>query len=144
MRGSSLEFVQDFLIKLDMKPCRYASSQNKHFFTKSFHHKTYQDYEQPPQTSQNSYFQSHFYCWKLVESFTKKISVKNIGLRVQHLSNFIFKVFCFLKMWPIFVSSVHIFGRSDGEIIQWKNRCILVVSCPTQTKNLYWYLIQGG
>ena len=38
----------------------YASSGNKHFFTKLSHHQTYQNYEQPPQTSQNSYFQSHF------------------------------------------------------------------------------------
>ena len=38
----------------------YASSENKHFFTKSCHRKTYQDYEEPPRTSQNSYFQSHF------------------------------------------------------------------------------------
>ena len=33
-----------------------AFSRNKHFFTKSFHHQAYQNYEQPPQTSQNSYF----------------------------------------------------------------------------------------
>ena len=35
----------------------YASSGNKHFFTKSCHRQTYQNYEQP-RTSQNSYFQS--------------------------------------------------------------------------------------
>ena len=40
--------IQDFLIKLDKKPCKYASSRNKHFFTKSCHLKTYQNYEQPP------------------------------------------------------------------------------------------------
>ena len=38
----------------------YASSGNKHFVTKSYHRQTYQNYEQPPQTYQNSYFQSHF------------------------------------------------------------------------------------
>ena len=38
----------------------YASNENKHFFTKSCHRYTYQNYEQPPRTSQNSYFQSHF------------------------------------------------------------------------------------
>ena len=38
----------------------YASSGNKHFFTKSCHHQTYQNYEHPPQTPQNLYFQSHF------------------------------------------------------------------------------------
>ena len=35
----------------------YASSGNKHFFTKSCHCQTYQNYEQPPRTSQNSYLQ---------------------------------------------------------------------------------------
>ena len=35
----------------------YASSGNKHFFTKSCLRQTYQNYEQPPRTSQNSYFQ---------------------------------------------------------------------------------------
>ena len=36
----------------------YASSGNRHFFTKSRHRRqTYQNYEQPPRTSQSSYFQ---------------------------------------------------------------------------------------
>ena len=43
----------------------YASSGNKHFFTKSCHRQTYQNYEQPPQTSQNSDFQSHFSVLKI-------------------------------------------------------------------------------
>ena len=38
----------------------YGSSGNKHLFTRSCHRQTYQNYEQPPPTSQNSYFQSHF------------------------------------------------------------------------------------
>ena len=38
----------------------YAYIGNKHFFTKSCHRQTYQNYEQPPQRLQNSYFQSHF------------------------------------------------------------------------------------
>ena len=38
----------------------YASSENKHFFTKSCHGQTYQNYKQSPRTSQNSDFQSHF------------------------------------------------------------------------------------
>ena len=29
----------------------YASSGNKHFFSQSCHRQTYQNYEQPPQTS---------------------------------------------------------------------------------------------
>ena len=43
----------------------YASSGNKHFFTKFCHRQTYQNYEHPPQTSQNSYFQSHFSVLKI-------------------------------------------------------------------------------
>ena len=38
----------------------YASSGNKHFLTKSCHRQAYQNYEQPPQTYQNLYFQSNF------------------------------------------------------------------------------------
>ena len=41
-----LESFQDFLIELDMKPRMYAFSGNKHFFTKSCHRQTYQNYEQ--------------------------------------------------------------------------------------------------
>ena len=52
-----LDTVQDFLI---MKPCTYVSSGNKHYFTNQFHYQTYQNYEQPPQRSQNSDFQSFF------------------------------------------------------------------------------------
>ena len=47
----------------------YASSGNKHFFTKSCHCQTYQNYEQPPRTSQNSYFQSHFSVLKISKIF---------------------------------------------------------------------------
>ena len=52
----------------------YASSGNKHFFTKSCHHQTYQNYEQPPRTSQNLYFQSHFSVLKIGGIFPKKNS----------------------------------------------------------------------
>ena len=48
-QACKLESIQDFLIKLDMKPCKYASSENKHFFTKSSHCQTYQNYEQSRQ-----------------------------------------------------------------------------------------------
>ena len=49
----------------------YASSGNKHFFTKSCHHQTYQNYEQPPRTSQNLYFLSHFSVLKIGQIFPK-------------------------------------------------------------------------
>ena len=42
--STTLESEQDFLIKLDMKPCG-----NKHFFIKSCNHQTYQNYEQSRQ-----------------------------------------------------------------------------------------------
>ena len=51
----------------------YTSSGNKHFFTKSYRRQTNQNYEQPPQTSQNWYFQSHFSVLKIGQIFQKKI-----------------------------------------------------------------------
>ena len=61
----------------------YATSGNEHFFTKSCHRQTYQNYEQPPKTFQNSYFQSHFSVLKIGQIFPKKNSMKNIGLGDQ-------------------------------------------------------------
>ena len=51
----------------------HASSGNNNFFTKSCHHQTYQNYEQPPRTSQNWYFQSNFSVLKIGQIFPKKI-----------------------------------------------------------------------
>ena len=73
----------------------YASSGNKHFSTKSCHRQTYQNYEQPPRTSQNSYFQSHFSVLKIGRIFPKKNSMKNIGLGDQLLSENVFENFDF-------------------------------------------------
>ena len=47
----------------------YASMGNKHFFTKQCHRLTYQIYEQPPQSFQNLYFQSHFSALKIKSIF---------------------------------------------------------------------------
>ena len=55
---------------------------NKHFFIKSCHRQIYQNYEQPPGTSQNSYFKSHFSVLKVCQ---QKNSLKNILLRDQIL-----------------------------------------------------------
>ena len=68
----------------------YASSGNKHFFTKSCHRQTY---EQPPRTYQNSYFQSHFSVLKIGRIFPKQISMKNIGLKWVHPIIFVSIVF---------------------------------------------------
>ena len=50
----------------------YACGGNKHFFNKSCHRQTYQNYEQPPQISQNLYSQSHFSILKICQIFQKK------------------------------------------------------------------------
>ena len=42
-----------------------AYIKNKHFFTKSCHCQTCQNYEQPPQSLQNLYFQSHYLASKI-------------------------------------------------------------------------------
>ena len=52
----------------------YASSENKHFFTKSWQRQTYQNYEQPPRISQNCDFQSHFSVWK-IDRFSEKMLI---------------------------------------------------------------------
>ena len=46
----------------------YAYIENKHFFTKLYHHQIYQNNEQSSQKLQNSHFQSHFLASK-TESF---------------------------------------------------------------------------
>ena len=101
----------------------YLYSGKKHFFTKSCHHQTYQNYEQPPQTSQNSDFQSHFSVLKIGWIFPKKFSLKNIGLGDQLLLKNVFENFDFYDtifsnfLCPIFVGFVHNFGRSDYDMI---------------------------
>ena len=67
-------------------------------------------------------FKFIFYCLKLVESFQKKNSLKNI-LSGDHLvlmiflKNLIFKELYLIKMFPIFFGFVHNFGKSDNDII---------------------------
>ena len=48
MQRETVESVQDFLIKLDMKPCMHLVEISI-FFTKSCHRQTYQNYEQSQQ-----------------------------------------------------------------------------------------------
>ena len=50
----------------------YASSGNKHFFTKSCNRQTYQKYEQPSRTYQNLYSQSHFSVLRIDRIFPNK------------------------------------------------------------------------
>ena len=56
----------------------YAYIGNKHFFTKSCHRQTYQNYEQPSQRLQNSYFQKSFLNIKNQWNLSDFFSVKNI------------------------------------------------------------------
>ena len=59
----------------------YAFSENKHFFTESCHRQTYQNFEQPPRTSQNVYFQSHFFVLKIGQIFPRKIFYEESSTR---------------------------------------------------------------
>ena len=64
--GSSLP-VRDRLRFFDQVGHQTTSAyiENKHFFTKSCHRQTYQNYEQPLQSLQNLYVQSHFSASKI-------------------------------------------------------------------------------
>ena len=104
-----LDTVQDFLIKLGIKP-------RMHLLKIGIFHYIMSLSDLPKLWTPSSkiavlYFQSHF-----------SASVKNIRLGDQHLEIFflktlIFKVLCFLKMCVVFVVSVHNFGRSDNDMI---------------------------
>ena len=78
----SIESVQDFFIKLDIKP-----------YVKSCHRQTCWSYEQPPQTSQNLYFQGHFSVLKIGPTFPKKKYEEYLTRRPT------FKKKCFWKFW---------------------------------------------
>ena len=80
-----LDTIQDFLIKLGIKPSLHMYIENKHFFTKSGHRQTYQNYAEPSQSLQNSYFQSHFLASKINLIFLFFFPVKNISLGDQLL-----------------------------------------------------------
>ena len=56
---------------------------------------TYQNYEQPPQTSQNSDFQSHFYVMKIGRIFPKKHFCEEYRARQPTFINSFFKNFDF-------------------------------------------------
>ena len=100
----------------------YASSGNKHFFTKSCHLQTYQNHEQAPRTSQNSYFQSYFSVLKIGQIFPKiffydEYLTRRPTFSKKFLKILIFKILYLLKLYPIFVCSVHNFVKSDDDKI---------------------------
>ena len=84
---------------------------------------TYQNYEQPCQRSQNSEFQSHFSVSIISRIFPKNNFCEEYLIRRPtyinefFLKTLIFKVLYLLKTCPIFVDSVHNFGKSDEVII---------------------------
>ena len=89
----------------------YASCGNKHFFTKSCHCQSYQNYEQPPPSSQNSYFQRHFSVSK-IDQILLKIFFYEVYLitRPTFIKRCIWKFWFFkilycLKLCPIFIGS---------------------------------------
>ena len=69
LRRCILNRVRPRLFDQDGHETMYASSRSVHLFTKLCHRQTYQNYEQPPRTSQNSYFQSNFSVLKNSQSF---------------------------------------------------------------------------
>ena len=83
---SLLESVQDLLIK-----CMHLSSENKHFFTKSFHHHL----PKLLTSSLNiSKFIVSFFCVKKWSNLSpKKISMKNIWLGDKLLLKNVFEIF---------------------------------------------------
>ena len=79
-----LTTVQDFFYQVRYQTTS-AYIENKHFFTKSCNPQTYQNYEQPPQSLQNLYSQSHFSASKINQIFLIFFSMKNIRLDQLYL-----------------------------------------------------------
>ena len=71
MTGSELESFQDLLIELGMKLHMHLVEISI-FLNKQCYRQTYQNYEQPPQTFQNSDIQSHFSVSKIDGIFPKE------------------------------------------------------------------------
>ena len=74
-----------------------AYIENKHFFTKSCHRQTYKNYEQPPQSLQNLYFQNLFSASKINRIFLIVFFCKEYLTRRSTFINEIFWKLWFLK-----------------------------------------------
>ena len=119
-RKVGIETVQDFLIKLDIKPLMHL--------LKISIFKLNNDLVRLTKIMNNLVkdlkilsFKVIFQCLKLVKSFQKK-NLNNFWLvdqliLMKFLKTLIFKVLYLLKMCPIFVGSVHNFGKSADDII---------------------------
>ena len=78
-----------------------AFIENEYFFTKSCHHQIYWNYEQPPQSLQNLYFQSNFLASKIKQIFLIFFCEEYLTRR----SNFIYEMFWKLRFLKYFASS---------------------------------------
>ena len=110
-----LETVQDFLIKLDIKPPMHLleisifSLNNDLLRLTKIMNNLVKDLK-------ILYFKVIFQCLKLVESFKKKFCEEYLIRRPTYINDFfmktlIFKVLYLVKMCSIFVDSVHNFGK---------------------------------
>ena len=117
--GYRVESVQDFLIKLDMKPY----SGNKHSFNKSCHRQSYQNYEQSWQKLDTTLKQSTY----LKNQNFQKTFLLKVGLLVKYPSEkfFLERFDQFLTKkndfestnFEMFEEDVHNFGKSDDDMI---------------------------
>ena len=87
----TIDTFQDFLIAEHMNP-RFG---NKHFFTKSCHCQTYQNFKISPQEMPISDFQSQFSMSKIIRIFLIFFSLKNINLGASLLLLTFFENFNF-------------------------------------------------
>ena len=103
-RVYSLDTVQDFLIKLVIKPCLHLFKISISF-TKSCHRQTYQNYEQPPQSLQNFYFQSNFLASKINFFFYEEYMTRKSTFINEFFWKFWFsKFFVFWKCTQFFLA----------------------------------------
>ena len=119
MKTAPVESVEDFLIKLDMKPCMHivetSSFSLKHVIvrlTKIMNNLLWH--------LKIRAFKVIFLRQKLVESVRKKIyeeylTRRSTFIKTSFLKILIFKILYFLRLCPIFVGSVHNFGKSDND-----------------------------
>ena len=81
---------------------------------------------------------------KIGEIFLNVFSVENIraGVQLLNIYDILFWKLYFLKIWPIFVGSVHNFGRSD--LLNWKKNKFTRCLCrfmPNLQKKMKWNLM---
>ena len=116
LRGCPLETVTDFLIELGMKPCMHLVEISI-FSLNNVTDRLNKIMNNLLKDLKILIFKVIFQCWKLVESFQIKFSLKNIGLsrRPSFFDNF------GVENVPNFFRLYWWFGRSDDDLILRKN-----------------------